>query len=184
MGFIFDKKKPLDFPPPPPPLGQKVEERCDRFGLPLLPLPFLCSDYEVENARLDAMLNTLIADAAETAIRHVGREEARRRFLKAMRTPSKGKRLDHKETGLLLAAHDAEIVEGVPVKRAALAAAKKMAVKPGEEESVATHIRRLARRREQLAEEQKRQATQAAEQRRRFPPSMFEWAALKSKTDF
>ena len=76
MGFIFDKKKPLDFPPPPPPLGQKVEERCDRFGLPLLPLPFLCSDYEVENARLDAMLNTLIADAAETAIRHVGRRNS------------------------------------------------------------------------------------------------------------
>jgi hypothetical protein len=91
----------------------------------------------------------------EAVVDQVGREGARRLFLRALRAPPKGKPVDSKEDALLLAAYDRVIARGVSAQEAALEAAEErweervIADEKGtadlDVQAIASQIRRLVR---------------------------------------
>jgi hypothetical protein len=136
MGLFIPDKKP-SFPPP-------RNEQRDRFGLPL---DFTNPKGEQERQERLEQIRELVTDAVTAVIFHVGRAEARRLFLAALRPPPKGRKQDSEENSRLLAAYDRAIACGVRERNAALEAAKEMVTSKEDLESIAKQIRRVVKER-------------------------------------
>ncbi len=169
MSLFLGKRLAIDLPPPP--IDPK---ETDRFGLPLWFT--LLERVDAREVRIEKT-HALVRDATEAVIRQIGRTEARRIFLRALRAPRKGKQPDAKENELLLAAYDRAIARGVPERHAARVAAAEMVTGEEDVESLATQIRRLVK------ERARRQAEEKARSER--PPTTLLGKALrKSEADF
>jgi hypothetical protein len=102
MGFAPPPRKPSSFLLPP--LHRGPEQ--DRFGLPTQ-VPYLLSETAQERHDRIAYIEQLVADAFETAVRLLGKKEAKKLFEKVTKDYSKrGKPLRRDENNRLLSKFD------------------------------------------------------------------------------
>jgi hypothetical protein len=143
MSFIYPKR--LRRPENLRPLSEIPDtDARDRFGL-RINFTILEETEQMEARFADA--ERFIKEAAEVAIRQVGRGMARHLFNLALRESPKGKQPNLEKNDLLLDAYDRAIARGVPLKRAALAAALETTPLNDDALSTAKQIRRLVRER-------------------------------------
>jgi hypothetical protein len=89
-----------------------LQDGEDRFGLPLSPPTLLTSEKMLRE--LGDVIETLAIDLFESAVRHLGKKEAKILFLEITKEPPKGKQRTHQEhDDLMLKKYDA-FVEAYP----------------------------------------------------------------------
>jgi hypothetical protein len=160
----------------PPAFGSPPEER-DRFGLPMI--WSLLDDDQQFNERI-TKTKVFVADAVEAVIRQVGREEARRMFLKVLKRPSPGSQPNKRENARRLEMYDRQIALRIQPRRAAGAAAEDLATGPNDDvESIAKHIRTLVKERAKAA----RRAEEEAQRLKKLSPLLIDEIERERKTD-
>jgi hypothetical protein len=173
------------FPIPPIQLAGET----DRFGLPLL-LPGLLERDEDKMERISAV-DRLIKDAFETAVRHLGYEETRRRFEDAVKRAPEGKQPDYDRNRKLLEVYDLKLTAGrKPRFIAGDLATERYPKEKGEgraaqaeRSSYAAQIRRLVKRRALEHAQRELERHLCEEWVKMQPPSLLEMATGANKAD-
>jgi hypothetical protein len=113
MGFAIPKQSGLLPLPPYPPNDPRWNER-DQFGLLIIPPTLLGESTEEKRARI-ATVEGLARDLFNTAVTHLGRDEARRLFTDVAKERwVKGKQPNHDRNRRLLQMYDAAVRESSP----------------------------------------------------------------------
>jgi hypothetical protein len=149
MSIISPQKEPLVFPP--------LQEGEDRFGLPLSPPTLLTT----ENARRELVdtIETLVSDLFKSAVRLLGRKEAKNLFIGVTKEQPKGKGCTHQDDdNLMLQKYDA-FCEANPDQSRFAASQVAMDCKlqgRGTVDSLARRIRYLAKERDRERKDRER----------------------------